>query len=154
MAHQTAELELAKSGKGRFRRLAPKLDDDGLWRVGSRVRQHVPFTYDSKLPVLLPTSHIITLQIMRSAHSHSHVAQDGTLCRFRMRGYWTVRAGSLAKKVVFACVDCRKNSHRTLSQPMGEIPGDQLKQPVAWGYCQMDLLGPYHCRGDVNPRDN
>ena len=148
----TAELKLAESGKGRFRRLAPKLDDDGLWRVGSRVRQHVPFTYDSKLPVLLPTSHIITLQIMRDAHSHSHVAQDGTLCRFRMRGYWTVRAGSLAKKVALACVDCRKNSHQTISQPMGEIPGDQLKQPMAWGHCQMDLLGPFHCRGEVNPR--
>ena len=35
---------------------------------------------------------------------------------------------------------------------MGEIPADQLKQPVAWGHCQFDLFGPYHCRGDVNPR--
>ena len=148
----TSELKLAVSGKGRYRRLAPEVDDDGLYHVGSRVRQHVPFTFDSKLPVLLPTSHIITLQIMRSAHSHSHVAQDGTLCRFRMQGYWTVRAGLLAKRVVSECIDCRKNSHKTISQPMGEIPADVLKQAMAWGYCQMDLVGPYHCRSDVNPR--
>ena len=146
------ELKLAESGKGRFRRLAPMLDDDGLWRVGSRVRHHVPFTTDSKLPLLLPTDHTITLQVMRSAHRHSHVAQDGTLCRFRMQGYWAVRAGSLAKKVAAACVPCRKNSHKTIYQPLGEIPAEQLKQPVAWGHCQIDLFGPYHCRGDVNPR--
>ena len=146
------ELKLAETGKGRYRRLAPVLDEDGLWRVGSRVRHHVPFTFDSKLPALLPTSHVITLQIMRSAHNHSHVAQDGTLCRFRMKGYWAVRAGSLAKKVASACVDCRKNTHKTISQPMGGIPVDQLKQPIAWGHCQMDLFGPFHCRGDVNPR--
>lgn len=35
----TVELELAKSEKGRFRPLAPVLDDDGLWRVGSCVRR-------------------------------------------------------------------------------------------------------------------
>ena len=146
------ELQLAESGKGRYRRLAPVLDEEGLWRVGSRVRHHVPFTFDNKLPILLPTSHIITLQIMRSAHRYNHVAQDGTLCRFRMEGYWTVRAGFLAKKVAFDCVDCRKSSHRKIFQPMGEIPEDQLKQPFAWGHCQMDLTGPFHCRGEVNLR--
>ena len=146
------ELKLALSGKGRYRTLAPTLDEDGVWRVGSRVRQHVPFTLDSKLPVLLPTDHIITLQIMRNSHRHSHVAHDGTLCRFRMEGYWAVRAGVLAKKVASACVPCRKNAAKTLSQPLGEIPAEQLKQPVAWGHCQLDLFGPYHCRGDVNPR--
>ena len=146
------DLKLAVSGKGRYRRLAPEIDGDGLYRVGSRVRQHVPFTIDSKLPVLLPTSHIITLQIMRSAHKFSHVAQDGTLCRFRMKGYWAVRAGLLAKRVASECMDCRKAAHKTISQPMGEIPAEVLKQPMAWGYCQMDLVGPFECRTEKNPR--
>ena len=35
---------------------------------------------------------------------------------------------------------------------MGELPEDRLKQPVAWGYCQMDLMGPFSCRGDTNKR--
>ena len=148
-----SELRLAsESGKGRFRRLAPVLEKDGLFRVGSRIRQHVPFTFDSKLPVILPTKHLITLQIMRASHNHSHVASDGTLCRFRMEGYWTVKAGVIAKKVANACVDCRKKAGKTLSQPLGEIPAEQLKYPMAWGHCQMDIFGPYHCRSDVNAR--
>ena len=146
------ELMLAESGKGRYRRLAPALDQDGLWRVGTRVRNHVPFTYDNKMPVLLPRTHRVTLLIMRSAHNHSHTAQDGTLSRFRLRGFWAVKAGLLAKKVSSACMDCRKNPRNIITQPMGEIPADQVKQPIAWGHCQLDLLGPYGCRGEVNIR--
>ena len=39
-----------------------------------------------------------------------------------------------------------------LSQPLGGFPDDRLSEPVAWGYCQLDLFGPFSCRGDVNPR--
>ena len=35
---------------------------------------------------------------------------------------------------------------------MGEFSDDILKNPVAWGCCHMDLLGPFKCKGDVNLR--
>ena len=35
---------------------------------------------------------------------------------------------------------------------MGEISELRLKEPIAWGFCQLDLFGPFKCRGDVNPR--
>ena len=143
---------VSESEKGHFRRLAPVLDEYVLWRVGSRVCHHVPFTMDSKLPVLLPTSHIISLQIMCNAHCLNHLAEDGTLCRFRLEGYWVVRAGFLAKRVASASIPCCKNSKKVILSLMGGIIAEKLKQPVAWGHCQMDLFGPFHCRGDVNPR--
>ena len=142
----------ADNGKGSFRKLAPKIDDDGIWRVGSRMKNYVPFTFDSKLPVVLPYHHKITLLIMREAHQFSHSGQDGTLCRFRLTGFWTTRGGQLAKKVKNECIPCRKEDHETLQQPMGELPEVLLRQPIAWGYCQLDLFGPVSCRGDVNPR--
>ena len=142
-----------ETGKGRYKRLAPSFDDeDRLFRVGARVRHHVPFTLDHKLPLLLPRDHPITLRIMEQSHRHSHRAADGTLSRFRMEGFWAVKAGVLAKKVASACVPCRKRSRKTLVQPLGELPADQLKEPVAWGNCQLDLFGPYLCRSDVNSR--
>ena len=77
----------AESGTGRFRKLAPILDK-GIWRVGSRMRHLVHFTVDSKLPVLLPLHHRITLLIMRESHQFCHAGQDGTLSRFRAQGFW------------------------------------------------------------------
>ena len=140
------------NGKGRFRKLAPEVDRDGVYRVGSRLKNHVPFTLDHQLPVLLPPDHRITSLVMEAAHQFSHLGQDGTLGRFRASGYWTVRGGQLAKKVKEACIPCRKSSTQTLNQVMGDFDPETHIDPVAWGVCQLDLTGPFSCRGDVNPR--
>ena len=142
--------ESEEMGIGRYRKLAPMQDDDGVWRVGSRLRNSVPFTMDAKLPVIIPYNHKITLLIMRDSRQFCHAGQDGTLSRFRAQGFWTLRAGHLAKKVRNDCIPCRRKiNHGTLCQPMGEIPAERLQEPMAWGYCQMDLFGPFYCRGDV-----
>ena len=146
------ELEEARDGKGRYRKLAPVVDDKGVFRVGTRLKNHVPFTFDGKLPILLPPNHRVTLLVMQEAHAFNHAGQDGSLSRFRMQGYWTVRGGQLAKNVRNSCIPCRKNDPKLLSQVMGEFPSEMHKNPIAWGYCQMDLAGPYSLRGDVNPR--
>ena len=143
--------QAATSGKGKFRKLAPIEDKGGVWRVGSRMRV-VPFTLDAKLPALLPTNHRVTLLVMHHAHEHSHLAQDGTTGRFRAIGFWTVRCGHLAKSVYEKCVTCRKLNHRTLQQQMGQIPEECLTEPLAWGFCQLDLFGPFNSRSDVISR--
>ena len=146
-----SELKQSANGKGKFKRLAPVEDSQGVWRVGSRLSV-APFTIDAQLPVLLPTKHRLTLLIMRYAHQHSHLAQDGTAARFRTIGFWSSRCGHLAKDVYEKCVTCRKLNKRTLQQKMGQIPPEKLSEPYAWGFCQMDLFGPFLCRSDVNSR--
>ena len=141
----------AQKAKGRFIRLCPSIDNDGVVRVGSRMRV-VPFTLDAQLPALLPHTHRITHLIMLEAHNHSHLRQDGTVARFRCLGFWTVRCGNVAKRIVDKCVTCRTLDNRLLQQQMGDIPDERLSDLSAWAYCQLDLLGPFSCRGDVNPR--
>ena len=53
--------ESEEMGIARYRKLAPMQDDDSVWRVGSRLRNFVPFTMDTKLPVIIPYNHKITL---------------------------------------------------------------------------------------------
>ena len=142
----------ADEGKGKYRKLAPVLDEDGVWRVGSRLRNFVPFTFDNKLPAILPPDSKLTTLIMEDSHQFCHGGQDSTLSRFRSEGFWTLKGGCVAKRIKRSCVPCRKVDHKLLFQPMGEFSGDILKEPVAWGVCQMDMSGPHHCRGDVNPR--
>ena len=47
-AHIALENSGVESSKitGQYRNLAPKLDEDGIWRVGTRMSLHVPFTAD------------------------------------------------------------------------------------------------------------
>ncbi len=139
-------------GKGRYRKLAPVVDEDNIWRVGSRMKNHVPFTLDSELPVILSPKHRYTLLAMKDSHEFNHSGQDGTVSRFRMCGNWTIGAGRIAKAIKNSCVDCRKVSGKTLSQLCGEFPDARFQELLAWGFCQLDLFGPFSCRGDVNPR--
>ena len=144
--------EAKEKGTGRFRKLAPVVDEEGIWRVGSRLKNFVPFTFDAKLPAILPPDSRITLLIMHEAHVFAHGGQDATLCRFRSQGYWTVRGGVVAKKVKNSCVPCRKMDPKLLQQVMGSFPKDKLEDLHAWSCCQMDLLGPFSCRSDVISR--
>ena len=136
---------------GRFIKLCPIIDKDGVVRIGSRMRV-VPFTLDAKLPALLPHKHRITHLLMLKAHNHSHLRQDGTVARFRSLGFWTIRCGNIAKRIVDKCVTCRKLDNRLLQQQMGEISEERLNDLSAWAFCQLDLIGPIACCGDVNGR--
>ena len=40
----------------------------------------------------------------------------------------------------------------TMSQAMGGIPEERFAELKPWAYCQIDLLGYFTCRGDVNAR--
>ena len=150
--HISSDLIEGERGKGRFRKLAPVKGNDGIWRVGSRLRNFVPFTHDGKMPKIVPTHHRITLLLMRHSHQFSHAGLDGTLSRFYAKGYWTVRAGHLARVIKNRCVTCRKIGKVTIEQPLGDLTYDRLSMSYAWGFCQLDLFGPFSCRGDVNPR--
>lgn len=128
-------------------------DVDGLWRVGSRMKNRIPFTFDAKLPVILPTKSRMTMLVMRDAHLFHHGGQDATLARFRSQGFWTVKAGIVAKKVKSSCVPCRKIDPKLMQQVMGSVPEiPPIEDMHAWSCCQMDLFGPFTSRSDVISR--
>ena len=49
---------------------------------------------------------------------------------------------------------CRKLDAKYLKLPLGPIPSERPLQPAAWGHTELDLFGPYTCRGEQNPRTN
>ena len=137
---------------GPYRRLSPFKDEEGIWRVGLRVREFTPFTEDNRPPVLLPKGHKFTLLVMAQAHRKGHVGVVATVAKFRMAGFWTPQAGKLAKTIKSRCVTCRYLDHHPIVQVMGGIPKERLEDPVVWGQVELDLMGPFLCRSDVNKR--
>ena len=141
-----------KAKHGRFRRLAPVWDEkDKIWRVGERMAEQVPFTWDQKLPIILPTHHPFTMLNMLEAHRQGHLGVAGTLCKFRRR-YWTPQGGKVAKKVRNLCTKCRRVDLKHVDQKMGPIPKHLLKASPAFTYTGLDLFGPLAVRGFVNKR--
>ena len=91
---------------------------------------------------------------MINSHKRGHGGQDYTLSNFRQDEFWCVQGGKLAKAVRYKCVLCRVMDSVLLQQPLGPIPPDRLLQPTAWGQVEVDLMGPFVCRGEKNPRSS
>ena len=139
---------------GKYRRLSPFLDEDGMWRVGLRMREFTPFTWDNKPAAFLPSSSRLTLLLMTEAHEKKHSGVEETVAQFPMLGYWTTQAGKLAKSVKSKCIVCKYLDKPAMGQIMGSLPKTQLVEPIAWGQVEMDLFGPYKCRSEVNKRSS
>ena len=82
---------------GRYKRLSPFKDDEGIWRVGLRMREYTPFTADGKPPAFLPHGNRLTSLLMEQAHSKKHSGIDDTVSQFQTMGYWTTKAANLAR---------------------------------------------------------
>ena len=162
VAQQKVSDELQKSTSssktlglhGKFRRLSPFLDSEGIWRIGLRVREYAPFTVDGKPPAFLPHDSKLTKLIMEEAHSKKHSGVVDTVSQFRLMGFWTTKASCLAKAVKSRCVICRYLDRSPMKQIMGGIPRSQLLDQVVWGHVELDLFGPFLCRSDVNKRSS
>ena len=116
----TAARRPKRTISGRYRLLAPWKDEAGIWRVGGRSRDTVPFTSDGKPAILLPEHSRYTYLAMKAAHDFAHSGVEATVVQFRSDGWWSVRAGKLAKGIKNKCVRCRYLDLSQLTQRMGK----------------------------------
>lgn len=75
-------------------RLDPFLDEDGVLRIGGRIRNAL-VSYEIKHPVILPSKGHITALLVRYHHERiSHQGRGMTLNNLRSHGYWVIGGSS------------------------------------------------------------
>jgi hypothetical protein len=152
----TMSADLSNPSKGRYARLKPVLNREGIWVVGGRMTRRNPLT---ELPgddpqILLPSEHAYTRQLMTDAHIDcGHGGRDATLARFRHE-HWAPQGSKVAKAVKDSCQACRLRDAKLLKQEMGMLPIDRLKSALPFNKVMLDLFGPYTIRGEVQKRVN
>ena len=153
---KSIEGELKKSSNkggrgGRYAKLRPVLDINGMWVVGEPLTRYNAMMPDSSLQKLLPNQHPATRLFMQRAHQAGHRGRNSTLARFRMR-YWAPHGSKLARSVKMSCQLCRLRDANFLKQQMGLLPVARLKPAPAFNHVMLDLFGPYMVRGEVQNR--
>lgn len=124
--------------------LSPYLDDEGIIRVGGRLR-NAALPETTKHPVILPRCHVSWL-ILRHAHIVTlHGGVQLTLRTLRQQ-YWIIHARTQAKKLVAACVTCVRQRAQTLQQQMGNLPRERLTPKRPFSIVGIDYAGPFACR--------
>ncbi|XP_044574182.1 uncharacterized protein LOC123258378, partial [Drosophila ananassae] len=122
-------------------KLAPYIGQDGLLRVGGRLRQS-QLPEEVKHPILLPKTHHITKLILE--HEHWVNLHPGTSALFvivRQR-YWIIGARNLIRKVTHNCIRCFRQRHHTTHQLMSDLPSIRITQSLPFVNSGCDYAGP------------
>ena len=140
-----SELETVKCTSPLYK-LDPFVDENGLLRVGGRLRSSsLPFHV--KHPVLLPKKHHVSDAILRHFHQHTvHQGRGMTICSLREHGFWILGASKAAASLIAHCVSCRKLRGKSLVQKMDDLPRERLEPAPPFTYAGMDLFGPFYVK--------
>ena len=129
--------------KSDLRSLDPFLDDQGILRVGGRLRRS-SLNFPEKHPIILPKRHHLSHLLVR--HQHEKVHHQGrqiTHGSVRAAGYWIVGGHGVVSKVIGSCVTCKRLRGPSLTQHMADLPAARTETPAPFTNVGCDVFGPW-----------
>ncbi|XP_018407562.1 PREDICTED: uncharacterized protein LOC108783489 [Cyphomyrmex costatus] len=132
--------------KSKLLTLRPFLDEQGLIRVGGRIR-HAEINIDQKHPYILPSKNHITTLMLREEHKRLlHCGPEQLLASIRLR-YWPLSGRHEARKVTRQCLECFRLKPKPLEAVMSDLPKDRLQGTVRpFAVSGVDYAGPIQIR--------
>ncbi|UYV75506.1 hypothetical protein LAZ67_13000424 [Cordylochernes scorpioides] len=126
--------------------LAPFLDDQGIFRVGGRLKWAPSMTYEQKHPALLPSSGKVAQMIVQAVHMRTlHGSVHLMLSTLRQK-YWMLRAKDQVKRCIRECVTCCRYNRVTQDQLMSDLPKERLTPGKPFSISGVDYAGPVNLR--------
>lgn len=137
-----ALLQNSKMCSTRLQRLSPFLDQDGLLRVGGRLR-HADLPQDTSHPYILPKKHpVVDLYIDFFHIKYLHAGVQLTLSLLAQY-VWILSARSVVKSRIFRCLICFRNKPKNTLPLMGDLPKARVTPARAFLSTGMDYGGPF-----------
>ena len=151
--HYKEEFHDLLAGKASVKRqssvysLEPYVDDNGVLRLGGRLRL-APVEPTRKYPAILPRdSHLATLMVRRAHELLSgHSGKEYVLSLIR-RQYWIPKVRPLINRILRECVLCRRLRGSSGVQRMADLPAYRVtpgKPPFT--DVGVDCFGPFHVK--------
>ena len=131
------------SGSDCLLKLDPFVDEDGILRVGGRLRLS-DLPEREKHPFILPKEDHVTTLVVDSAHRRIfHQGRGMTINAVRQAGFWVLGLSAVVSTLIWRCVSCRRLRGKSAGQKMAELPADRLEQSPPFTYVASDFFGPY-----------
>lgn len=143
----TEEYHDLKSGNGvseksKILSLNPFIDEEGILRVGGRLKNS-KFDYNKKHPMLLSSKHYLTRLIFEYEHIRLlHAGPQQLLFSVRQR-FWPTASRNLARSVVHKCLKCYKLNAKPVQPMMGDLPADRFLSGFPFQVTGIDYAGPF-----------
>ena len=126
-----------------IRKLDPFIDNEGLMRVGGRIRASELY-YDEVHPFVLPKRAHITNLIVKMCHERvMHQGQGMSMQELRSQGFYVIGASAVVAKHIRSCVECRRQRRPLELQKMADLPSERLTPCPPFTYVGADCFGPF-----------
>ena len=135
------EIKLLERGQliksGRLCSFNPFLDKFGILRVGGRVKRAA-----ERQQILLDGRNHLTRLLIRHVHIVLLHAGFQLLWSTLARKYWILRTRNVLRKVIRACVVCKRQRGGTAKQMMGQLPEVRTTPSRPFTHTGVDYAGP------------
>ncbi|UYV76477.1 hypothetical protein LAZ67_14000520 [Cordylochernes scorpioides] len=107
------------------------------------------FPENFKYPVLLPSSHFLSEQLVRQVHKKlGHAGVLVTLSKLREK-YWILRGRKTVSRILRQCVICRRYSAKPGSVEAAPLPTNRIHLGKPFQVTGIDLFGPLLLRNNT-----
>ncbi|XP_062714171.1 uncharacterized protein LOC134290954 [Aedes albopictus] len=133
------------NNRSSLKRLFPFLDNDGVLRVGGRLRFSNE-SYTVKHPAVLPSNHPFTDLVVQFFHSQNfHSGPQLTLAETRQE-FWPIHGKRVVNAVLRKCVRCFRTNPTPIQQPMGQLPAGRVRPGRPFLITGVDYCGPFYLK--------
>lgn len=136
---------------GMYRRLYPRLRDDGIYVISGRAEKQLEIGYNKKDIILLPCQHRFARLYQEYIYAKGHHRVLTTASKIHAR-FWITKLLKMIQSVKINCLKCKKLDKKLSGQVMGNLPKERLKPASPWYSTSIDLYGPFTIRDAVQKR--
>lgn len=142
------EIEDLKANKNvksssKLKTLNPYLDEDGILRVGGRLRNSV-LPEHSKHPIILKNKSKLTYLIVADAHKRTLHGGTQLVLSYLRSKYWILQAKNMVKAHIHKCVICARQKALVKVQLMGDLPQVRTTPARPFQHSGVDFAGPLY----------
>ena len=146
-AKEYLELQKGKnlSPHSKILSLCPKLDEDGVLRLDTRLKYIEFLPYDVRHPILLPRRNWVTKLIVKHFHEKgNHNSGTNQTLSLLSTKYWIVAAREEIIEWEKECNTCKRRKAKNAEQIMAPLPSSRLKSSLrAFTRTAVDFGGPF-----------